>query len=195
MPDFGKPELDDQEDVDEQAGQDLRQRGHRLDDGADQARSPGLRPRSCRPRCRCRAARRSTTAMPTSMTVPTMAWKMPPWVSGAVGETPAMSCVKKLRWTRACQPLDERVDDRGAEGEDDDGGRDHRASPPRAARPRWARVGHRQDHGRRRRRKVRYQQTRKPTSAAEVQQVQVADDDQREGRQQGADERRSSRRW
>ena len=47
----------------------------------------------------------TTTAIPTSMTVPTRAARMPPWFSGAVGLTPAMSWMKKFTWTRACHPL------------------------------------------------------------------------------------------
>ena len=46
----------------------------------------------------------TTTAIPTMITVPTMAWKIPPWFSGAVVDTPAMSWVKKLTWTKARQP-------------------------------------------------------------------------------------------
>jgi hypothetical protein len=44
------------------------------------------------------------TAIPTSMIVPTMAWRIPPWFNGAVGLTPDMSWVKKLTWMKARHP-------------------------------------------------------------------------------------------
>src|SRR5437588_3756505 len=49
------------------------------------------------------SGRAIATAIPTSIAEPATACTMPPWVSGDVGRTPAMSLVKKFRWLSAGQ--------------------------------------------------------------------------------------------
>ena len=115
-PDLGMPNADDQQGVDEQAGQDLGQRRHGLDDGADRlrARPPTSVMYTAVP---IPSGTEMTTAIPTSITVPTMAWRIPPWVQRGRRATPAMSWVIEARVDDGLPPLDERVDDGGAQRE------------------------------------------------------------------------------
>ena len=72
----------------------------------------GRRPRSCRPRCRCRAAARSTTAMPTSMQRADDRVQDAALVERvAAGRRRPCPACRSSRWMQRRPALDERVDD------------------------------------------------------------------------------------
>ena len=128
---LGDAEVDDERRVDEQAGHDRRQRRHGLDDGADDPGEAGRRPRSCRSRRRRPSGSAMATAMPISISVPTIACSTPPRSNGSCGPTPDMSCVTKFRWNSAWYPRTNGKGHRGDQPEpgerrprDDDGRRD-----------------------------------------------------------------------
>ena len=128
------------------------------------------------------------TAIPTSMTVPTIACRIPPWLSGAVGLTADMSWVKNPTWTKACQPLGEGVHHRATEREDDDGGGDVQRRRHNPFHDDVSRIRHADDAG------IDQQEGDIPAQQeserpAPVQEVRVPNGDESEGRQQRAAER------
>ncbi len=182
-----QPELDDEEDVDEEAGQDLGEGGHRLDHGAHQR---GALASDLVQVDRSGDAQRNgdrhrdadlNDGADDGMEDPTLGeWRR--------RGDPCHVVRIEVDMHEGVPALDERVDDRAAEGEEDDGGRDVERRGHEPLQDDEARVGHRQDHG------VDGHEGQVPAheeadQPAEVQDVQVADGDQREGGNEGADER------
>ena len=90
--------------VDEQAGDDRRDRAHRVDDRAAPGGRGVRRSRSGTARSRMPSGTEMNTARPTCSSVPTIACAPPPSVAALSGPTNSWVSVKKLRSKRTGSP-------------------------------------------------------------------------------------------